>query len=184
MQFPFLVCYKMISSESKSISDQTILSMIAENNLEAWGHLYDKYAPAMFGIICTLTDDRTLAEEIFKETFLQLKEKQILSKVTYALCPCLLRHTHIFARQQLKARGIACSNSPVEQTSLINILCSQDINFKQAASIFNLTEEEAKKKLRAEFLELRSQSKEEKPTQHQQEFKQEYSYNFNSNNQI
>ncbi len=156
--------------------------MIAENNLEAWGQLYDKYAPAMYGIICNLTDDRTLAEEIFKETFLQLKEKQILSKVTYALFPCLLRHTNIFARQQLKERGITCSNNPIEETSLINILCSQNINIKEVASIFDLTEEEAKKKLHLEFLELRSQSKEEKPTQHQQEFKEEYSYNFNSNN--
>ncbi|MEO6190803.1 MAG: hypothetical protein ABIO44_11035 [Saprospiraceae bacterium] len=173
----------MVQVQTKKISDQNILSMIAENNLEAWGHLYDKYAPAMFVIICNLTDDRTLAEEIFKETFLQLKEKQILSNVNYSLCFCLLRHTHLSARQQLKERGRTCSSSPFEESSLINMLCSQDLSFKQAASNFNITEEEAKIKLRLEFLELRSQNKEEKPSLGKQEFKEEYAYNFNSKNQ-
>ncbi len=134
--------------------------MIAENNLEAWRHIYDKYAPAMYGVICGLTDDRTLTEEIFTEAFLQLKEKQILSKVSYSLCLCLLRHTHVFARQQLKERGITLSKSPMEETSLIKILCSQHITIKEIASIFKITEQEAKKKLHLEFLELRQQRKE------------------------
>ncbi|MEO6166354.1 MAG: hypothetical protein ABIO98_02460 [Chitinophagales bacterium] len=79
--------------------------MIAVNNLEAWGHIYDKYAPAMYGIICSLTGDRTIAEEIFKDAFLELKEKQILSKDTSSLCPCLLRHTHIFCKTATKDMG-------------------------------------------------------------------------------
>ncbi len=148
--------------QTKIKSDQNILSLIAENNLEAWEHLYDKYAPAMYGIICNLTDDKPLAEVIFKEAFLQIKEKQILSKATYSLCPCLLRHTHTFARQQLKERGRTCLNSPNQQTSLINMLCSQNLSFKQAASNFNITEEEAKRKLHEEFLALRLQNKQEK----------------------
>jgi len=53
-----------------------------------------------------LTVYKTLAEEIFKETFLQLKEKQILFKNTYPLCPYLLKYTYTFARQELKERGI------------------------------------------------------------------------------
>lgn len=132
--------------------------MVAENNLEAWEHLYDKYAPAMFGIICNLVEDRKIAEEIFKETFLQLKEKQILSKVTYALCPYLLRHTNTFARAQLKERGISCSNNTIEETSLINILCSQNINTKEVATKLNITVDEAKNKLRSEFVEIRSKN--------------------------
>ena len=146
--------------QTKKISDQNILSMIAENNLDAWELLYDKYAPAMYGIICNLTDDITLAKEIFKDAFIQLKEQRIFSKVTYSLCACLLRHTHTFARQQLKERGKACSNGTVENTSLIKVLCSQELSFKQAASNFNITEVEAKRKLHQEFLGLRAQNKE------------------------
>ena len=145
----------------EKISDQNILSMIAENNLEGWENLYDKYAPSMYGIICNLTSDRVLAEIVLKETFLQLKLEEIFSKATYSLCPFLLRHTHTFARQQLKERGKACSNGTVENTSLIKVLCSQELSFKQAASNFNITEAEAKRKLHQEFLGLRAQNKEE-----------------------
>lgn len=167
--------------QTKIISDQTILSMIAENNMDAWGHLYDKYAAAMYGIICNLTDDRSLAELILKEAFIQLKEKQILSKATYSICPYLLRHTHTFARQQLNEWDTPCSNRSVEQPSLLNMLCSQDLTIKQAASNFNISEEEAKKKLHIEFIEIRLRKKEEKPFQHQQEFKEKYASNLGSN---
>ncbi|MEO5571605.1 MAG: hypothetical protein ABIT08_11005 [Bacteroidia bacterium] len=119
--------------------------MIAENNLEAWEYLYDKYEYSMYAIICNLTGDRTLAEEIRKESFLLLKEKQILSKGTYALCTCSLRHSNIFARQQPKAWGLTCSNSP------INIICFQNISLNQAASNFNITEEEVKKNFTLNF---------------------------------
>ena len=93
-------------------SDQNILSMISENNLEAWGHVYDKYATEMFGVIHKLTEDKKIAEEIFKEAFLQLKEKQILSKLKYSLYAWLLMYTQIFAQRQLKERGIiSCINA-------------------------------------------------------------------------
>ena len=127
------------------ISDQTILSMIEENNLEAWELLYDKYAPAMYGIICGLVADRTIADDIFKEAFIQLKEKNILNKVTYALCPCLLRYTHAFAKEQLTLRGITYSKDYLKETSLVKIFCSQNLSVSQVASNFNITETELKK---------------------------------------
>jgi len=154
---PVLVDHIM-QQQTDILSDQIILSMIAENNLEAWAHLYDKYAPAMLGIICNLTDERKIAEEIFKEAFLQLKEKQILSKFTYALCPYLLIHTNTFARAQLKERGISYSNNTIDETSLINILCSQNRNITEVASKFRITTVEARNKLRSEFVEIRSKN--------------------------
>ena len=141
------------------ISDKNILLMISENKLEAWRHLYDKYASLMFGVICNLTDDRALAEDIFKETFLQLKEKNILSRVTYSLCSVLLRHTHITARQQLKEKGISIKKDQINENLIINILCSQNLTLKELAEKKKLNEVEARKKIRAEFLELRSKTK-------------------------
>ena len=112
----------------------------------------------MFGIICKLTDDRALAEDIFKETFLQLKEKNILSRVTYSLCSVLLRHTHITARQQLNERGISIKKDQINENLIINILCSQNLSLKELAEKKKLNEAEARKKIRAEFLELRSKN--------------------------
>ena len=102
-------------------SDQNILSMISENNLEAWGHVYDKYATEMFGVINKLTEDKKIAEEIFKEAFLQLKEKQILSKLKYSLYAWLLMYTQIFAQRLLKERGIIPCINAFEKTYHFNI---------------------------------------------------------------
>lgn len=103
-------------------SDQVILSMISENSLDAWIFLYDKYAAAMFGTICKITEDKKIAEEIFKEAFIQLKEKQILSKLKYSLYPWLLKYTLIFAQKHLRGLGIISSINAFEKTSTLNIL--------------------------------------------------------------
>ena len=126
----------LMLSQTKNIPDEQILLMFAENNLEAWEHLYDKYAPTMYGIIFSLSDDRTLAEDIFKEEFLQLKEKRILSGISHLLCSFLLRYTHTFARQQLKERGIDYSENPIVEASITNTLCSQHIREPLITPVF------------------------------------------------
>ena len=168
--------------QTKIISDQNILTLIAENNTEAWRQLYDKYAHAMFGIIYNLTKDRTLAEEIFEEAFLQLKESKIFSKNTYALCSCLLRHTHTFTQQQLKERGIDNPITPIEKISLIDIFCSQNISLRDVAAKLNITEKEVKENLRAEFLALHSKNGKTESIHSQKAVSEKYDCNFNSNN--
>lgn len=144
--------------EHEKISDQQIIILLEENNLLAWEKLYDKYAAAMFGLICNLTNDKTLAEEIFITAFLQLKENQILSKVKFSLYPTLLRHTFSYTTKRLKALGINPKiYNPLEEVKLIHLLSTQCNSIKEVASIFNMTEEETKKKLRAELLNLRNQ---------------------------
>jgi len=146
----------MLTKEKKS--DQQIITLLLENNLLAWESLYDKYSSAMFGIILNLTDDKTLAEEIFIAAFLQLKEKQILANVKYALCPTLLRYTFNYTTEYLKRSGLNSKIfNPAEEVKLIHLLCTQCNSIKKVASILNMTEEETKKKLRSEILNLRNQ---------------------------
>ncbi len=144
---------------NEKISDQQIITLLEENNLLAWKKLYDKYATAMYGLICNLTDDKTLAEEIFVAVFLQLKEKQILSKVKYGLCPTLLRYTFSYTTKQLMECSInPKSFNPLEEVKLIHLLSTQCNSLKEVASILNMSEEETKKKLRSELLNLRNQN--------------------------
>ena len=149
-----------MSLQAKIISDQKILSMLAENDLKAWEYLYDKYAPAMYGIVCSLTDDLMVAQEIFKDAFIHLRERQIFANIRFALCPFLLRHTYGFTKQQLNDRGIKYPKEPMKETSLINIFCSEQVSIKEVASRFSIAEEEAKKKLQLEFLALLLKKKE------------------------
>ena len=92
--------------ESERVSGKEIITMLQENNPLAWEHLYDKYAPAMYGLICSLTDDKLLGEQIFTNSFIQLKEKGTLSKTKYALSAILLKHTYSYAITHLKQMGI------------------------------------------------------------------------------
>jgi|GEM_PF-924392 len=146
----------------EKMSDRHFPSMLAENNLKAWEHLYDKYAPAMYGIICNLTEDEVVAEEILTGAFLQIKEKKTFLENGHALCISLLRHTHNYALQQLKRQGINPKASSLSETAtLINLLCTRHDSLKEVAFICNITEEDAKKKLRLEFLELRNKKRSE-----------------------
>lgn len=87
-------------------SDLQIISMLKVNNLSAWEHLYDNYAASMYGLVCTLTDDKALAAEIFMAAFLQIKEKKILQNVKTGLAPVLLSYTFSHTTKHLKEIGI------------------------------------------------------------------------------
>lgn len=143
----------------KPISDGQILTMIGINDVKAWGYLYDKYAAAMFSIVLQITDSNELANKIFTEAFLQLKEKKILLKIKFALCPFLLRYMHNYASQYVKKWEI--TTVPVTKaidTQLIHLLCTQCYTIKDAAFKLNITEAAAIRNLQIEFLLLRNKN--------------------------
>lgn len=133
--------------------------MLKENDLLAWDNLYNKYASAMYGLICNLIDDKTIAEEIFIAAFIQLKEKQILSELRSGLSYTLLRYTYTYAIKQLKQYGISFKKLiPPEEAKLVHLFYIQSNSLKEAASMLNITEEETKKRLRHEFLQFRNKN--------------------------
>jgi DNA-directed RNA polymerase specialized sigma24 family protein len=145
---------------ANSISDTTIVSMMTENNLSAWEHLYDKYAPMMYGAIFQITGDAAMAEEIFKKCFLELKENDDLLKVKTALCPFLLRHAHSATLNYLKNCGLASvvtGQASFNDDPLIQLLSSENVTINESKS--NFTQKKARKKLREEFNILRNQRK-------------------------
>ncbi len=145
--------------QSEILSGNQIIVMLEENNPLAWGHLYDKYAPAMYGLIYNLTKDKILAEEIFMSAFLELKQKQTLSKIKYALLPIILRHTYSYTTKHLrKIRVTPKILNPPKEAQVIHLLTTQCISLNEAASILNITEKETKERLHVEFLNLRRQN--------------------------
>ncbi len=100
----FLGKYEMTTNEK--ISDLQIISMLMVDHLLAWEQLYDQYAAPMYGLICALTDDKILAEEIFMDAFVQLKERKVLENTKTGLAPVLLGYTFSHATKHLKEIGI------------------------------------------------------------------------------
>lgn len=141
--------------QTERLSENQIIPLLQKNNPLVWEGLYDKYAPAMFGLICNLTDDKKLAEEIFTNAFLQLKQRQILLKIKYALYPALLRYTYSFTTNHLKKIGINTKTLKLpEGTELIHLLTTQCNSLSQAAFFLKISLPDAKEKLFTEFLSL------------------------------
>ncbi len=144
--------------QTERLSENQIILLFQKNNPLVWEGLYDKYAPAMCGLICNLTDDKKLAEEIFTNAFLHLKQRQILLKIKHALCPALLRYTYSFTTTHLKKIGIIPKTLKLpEGTELIHLLTTQCNSLSHAAFFLKISLPEAKEKLHIEFLSLQKQ---------------------------
>ena len=154
-----------MNSTVTKISDKIILNLIRENNLKGWELLYDKYAAVMYGIICTYTADKELAEEILTGLFIRLKDEQRLIKVNVALCACILRYTYTNAREELKKRGINYTEIPNMMSSLLHIFCSQYTTIKKVSTELKVSELEVKQQLQKEIFMLHPQNEVANPTQ-------------------
>jgi RNA polymerase sigma-70 factor (ECF subfamily) len=52
--------------------DDELILMIQNKNKNAFALLYDKYAPALYGSIFKLVNDKQVAEQILQQTFLEM----------------------------------------------------------------------------------------------------------------
>lgn len=147
-----------MESVANQISDSTILTLIRENNLKGWEQLYDKYGSLMYGTICTHTIDNNLIDEIFIKLFIRLKQDEILLKIKFALCACLLRYTYLNTKQELKIRGINSTEFPISANCILHTFCSQSITPKKIAADLKISDQEVRQNLHKEFLSLRSQN--------------------------
>ena len=139
-----------------------IRQIIKENNFSAWAALYKKYSAAMYGLICNLTDNKEIANEILIGAFIELKTKNILAGVKNSLCLVLLKFTNAFAVSELQKRGIDCKMfTPAEEEKLIHLLCIQCHSLQEVSEILDISKEEVRKQLRIEVLNLRNKKKEE-----------------------
>jgi len=51
-------------------SDERLVACILQGDKQAFGELYDKYAPALLGIITKIAVDKKTSENILQESFL------------------------------------------------------------------------------------------------------------------
>ena len=72
----------------KEISEHDLIALLQKNEKGAFEFLYDRYAPALYGIICKLVEDKWLANEILKKSFVQIWHQ--LAKVQPLSCNLFL----------------------------------------------------------------------------------------------
>ena len=115
----------------------------------------------MYGTILKLTEDEAIAAELLEQAFLDLKRKDILSSISTTICHKILKHTYELTVNHLKAIGLAPPRtiSTDDNHTHINMFYFEGTTLKDAANSTNLTEQEVKKKLRAEVNYLRNLKK-------------------------
>ncbi|MDZ4808057.1 MAG: hypothetical protein SGI96_07270 [Bacteroidota bacterium] len=59
----------MLSHLHSAEENQRLVVLLKKGNQQALGLLYDKYAPALFGIIVRITNDQELAEKFYILSF-------------------------------------------------------------------------------------------------------------------
>ena len=137
--------------------DAALMPMFAQNDPTVWEHIYDNYAPLMYGTILKLTEDEAIAGELLEQAFLDLKMKNILSSISTTICHKILRHTYQLTLNHLKKQGL--TPNPAYNNVYLDKFHFECATLKDAASSTNLTEQELRKNLRAEVNHLRNLKK-------------------------
>ena len=90
----------------KKLQNQFLLSVIPPKKELACEMLYNKHRPVIFGTICTMVEDKRIAEEIFIDVFLKLIDKTISIKMGTGLLPYILKFTYSYTIEELKVDKI------------------------------------------------------------------------------
>lgn len=130
--------------------DTIISRKVVEKKQPNWSHLYDEYAPMMYGVILKISDNEIIAEEIFENVFLELKERKILSPHHTPLRYSVLRHTYKLTLKYLKELGIAVKPYH-ENYPLIHLFYFEQVSLEEAAIKSDIPTQVVLKNLRAEF---------------------------------
>ena len=117
--------------------------------------VYDKYAPVVYGIINSLTDNTVVSDKIFTDTFLKIKDNISDFKVNGNVYPNLMRFIYKFSIQQLIHYGISPKVSNYQKESNLTYwLCTRYESLDEVASSLKISQDEAMKKIRKEYLEM------------------------------
>ena len=125
-------------------------SEVSSQNVE---QIYDKYAPIIYGIISSLTDNVIVSEKIFTAIFLKVKDNILDFNVNGTVYPNLMRFTYDFVIQQLVHYGINPQvDNLAKDNRLTSLLCTRYESLHDMASSLNISRDEAKKYIRKECL--------------------------------
>ena len=142
--------------QPKLIADKEILIMLEGNNSQGWEHLYNKYAPIMFGAIFRITDNRKLADEILIQSFIQLKKNNLLCETKKLLTVYLLQHTYATMLKILSANKITPKTSTIlnGRFPIMNSVLYMPYQ-QRIAGINGIIKEDATRSLRTELNQIR-----------------------------
>ena len=147
--------------------EQQFVDSVKNGNKTAFGHLYDKYALTLFGIINGLTNhDTSLSEQILHDSFCAIWQnikkhdgsKQRLFTWMICLTRNLAKETLQKKRAEIQKKGIFVDKTiEMQQTankiskSALELVCFSGYTMKEAAKKLDICTKDLKIKLRHEL---------------------------------
>jgi len=117
--------------------------------------IYDQYASVIYGVISDLTDNVTVTDTIFTDTFLKIRDCMSDFNVNGNMYPNLMRFVHGFATQQLIHYGINPKhNSTKEENKIMYWFHTRCKSLEEVASSLKISNHEVMRKMRKEYLEM------------------------------
>lgn len=150
----------MSSSLTHHTTDTAALAAaVARGDRNALGKLYDRFAPALMGIILRHSRDQHHAEAILQQTFLGFW--QMMQGKSSTTLPPFQQLVQI--ARQLSAEMKSTANREATEfvsiddpsASVLALVLLQGFSLAEAARALGLPEEETRKKIRSEFNALR-----------------------------
>ncbi len=132
--------------------------MFAQNDKLAWEYLYDKYASMMYGIIINIAGDKTHADDILTDIFVELKTKEMLSRIQSALCHTLIRFTYVLTVKYLKEKELKSGQTILENNNSphIYLLYKQLSTLNESAAKSLIIKRNILLNLRSEFIQFQT----------------------------
>jgi len=111
------------------INDREWMESIKQGNPQAFGKLYDRYAPLLYGIILKIVADKKTAEDILQHSFLTIREslKNSTDYTDFTAKPLLYRMMNIARTAAFKAKSAESVKSvaSMESTGGQNLVYAQ-----------------------------------------------------------
>ena len=145
-----------VSSLKNTVSNNQILTTVSENSLACVEQIYNKYGSSIYRIINTLIDDSDISEKIFTDTILKIRDNFSTFFVNGTIYPNLMRFTYGFALQQLNHYGMSPKiDNSTKNNDLTYLLFTRYESLQQVTSSLKISQDEARKILRKEYLNLK-----------------------------
>ncbi len=130
--------------------DVNLAVSVNQGNQQSFGKLYDKYAPALFGIISRIVNDKKLAEEIlnaaFVNTWNQVATFNASKTSLFTWLISIARQTALDEIKSEQFKNPLYSNPVYEENkkSAFDLVYYKGLNCIEAAAQLNITVEELK----------------------------------------
>ncbi|MEO9022983.1 MAG: sigma factor [Ginsengibacter sp.] len=155
----------MGNTDSISKDDLQMIIFIEERNQQSMDYFYDKFSPALYGIIYRIINNKLLAEECLRATFIKAWNEIAnfrcsgTSLFTWLLNIARQLALEVITKENERNSGIhTCVNGHDQHYSAFELVYFKGVSVMQAAELSGITVNEFKTNLRMDLQNMKDKT--------------------------